>query len=112
MFFWLKSDQISSVFSIFVISTAHSWTGSGAQIDLLIDRNDDFINVCEMKYYKGIYPLTSEEVDKMQNRINALQQQTGTTKSINLTLITSYGVTSGSYTYTIQSMLTMDDLFF
>lgn len=95
-----------------VISTAHSWTGSGAQIDLLIDRNDDFINVCEMKYYKGKYPLTSEEVDKMQNRINALQQQTGTTKSINLTLITSYGVTSGSDTYTIQSMLTMDDLFF
>lgn len=94
-----------------VIATAHSWTGSGAQIDLLIDRNDDIINVCEMKYYKGKYPLTSEELEKMQNRITALQQETGTAKSINLTLITSYGVTTGSDTNNIHSMLTMDDLF-
>lgn len=94
-----------------VISTAHSWSSSGTQIDLIIDRNDGFINVCEMKYYKGKYPLTSEESDKMQKRINALQQETGTTKSINLTLITSYGVTSDSDTHNIHNILTMDDLF-
>ena len=106
----LEQIKIGLGFSA-VISTAHSWTGSGAQIDLLIDRNDDFINVCEMKYYKGKYPLTSEELAKMQNRINVLQQETGTTKSINLTLITTYGVTPGSDTHSIHSMLTMDDLF-
>jgi len=94
-----------------VISTAHSWTGPGAQIDLLIDRNDGVINVCEMKYYKGRYPLTSEEVERMQNRVNALQNGTGTVKSINLTLITSFGVSSGSDTHNIQNLLTMDDLF-
>lgn len=64
-----------------------------------------------MKYYRGKYPLTSEELEKMQNRITALQQETGTAKSINLTLITSYGVTTGSDTHNIHSMLTMDDLF-
>lgn len=94
-----------------VIATAHSWISPGAQIDLLIDRSDDFINVCEMKYYKGKYPLTSQELDKMQNRINALQQETKTSKSINLTLITSYGVTPGSDIHNVHSMLTMDDLF-
>jgi len=94
-----------------VISTAHSWTGPGVQIDLLIDRNDGFINVCEMKYYKGEFQLTADELEKMQNRVNALQRESGTLKSINLTLITSYGVTHSSNTQNIQSMLTMDDLF-
>ena len=94
-----------------VISTAHSWTSPGAQIGLLIDRSDDFINVCEMKYAKGKYALASEELAKMQNRVNVLQRETETPKSIILTLITSNGVTSGSDTHTIHSMLTMDDLF-
>lgn len=94
-----------------VISTAHSWTGQGAQIDLLIDRNDGVINVCEMKYYKGRYTVDSEEMERMQNRVNALQNETGTSKSINLTLITSHGVTPGSDTHNFQSLLSMDDLF-
>jgi len=94
-----------------VISTAHSWVGPKVQIDLLIDRNDGIINVCEMKFYKGKYSLTSEEMEKMQNHVNTLQNETGTNKSINLTLITSYGVTPGSDTHSIQNMLDMDDLF-
>jgi len=65
----------------------------------------------EMKYYKGKYSLTSEEMEKIQNRVNTLQNETGTNKSINLTLITSYGVTAGTDTHGIQSMLDMNDLF-
>ncbi len=94
-----------------VISTAHSWTSQGAQIDLIIDRNDDIINVCEMKYSKGKYTLDSEEIEKMQNRVDIFQKETETTKSINLTLITSNGVSTGSDIHNIHSMLTMDDLF-
>jgi len=94
-----------------VISTAHSWTAPSAQIDLLIDRNDGVINVCEMKYYKGKYPLKPEEMERMQNRVNTLLEETGASKSINLTLITSCGVTPSSDTHNIQSLLTMDDLF-
>lgn len=94
-----------------VISTAHSWRGPGAQIDLLIDRNDNVINVCEMKYSKGKYAFNEEELEKMQNRIDTLQTETETQKTIHLTLITSNGVTPGSDTHNIQSMLTMDDLF-
>lgn len=94
-----------------VISTAHSWTSPGAQIDLVIDRNDDVINVCEMKYSKGKYPLDSDEIAKMQNRVDTFQRETETKKSIQLTLITSNGVTSGSDVHNIHNMLTMDDLF-
>ena len=94
-----------------VISTTHSWTTHGTQIDLLIDRNDGIINVCEMKYSKGKYALSQEDIERMQNRVNRLQEETGTTKTIFQTLITSYGLTSGSDTHTIHSQLTMDDLF-
>lgn len=94
-----------------VISTAHSWTASGAQIDLLIDRNDNTINVCEMKYSKGKYALDAQEMANMQNRVDTLQAETGTQKTILLTLITSNGVSDGSDTHSIQNMLTMDDLF-
>lgn len=94
-----------------VISTAHSWTGANAQIDLLIDRNDNIINVCEMKYSKGKYALDDTEISKMQNRVNCFMKESNTSKSIHLTMITSYGLTESSDTSMIQSQLTMDDLF-
>lgn len=94
-----------------VVSTAHSWTASGAQIDLLIDRSDNTINVCEMKYSKGKYALDTQEMANMQNRVDTLQAETETQKTILLTLITSNGVSNGSDTHCIQNMLTMDDLF-
>ena len=94
-----------------VICTAHSWSTPGAQIDLIIDRNDDVINVCEMKYSKGAYALDAAELANMQHRVDAFQQETQTKKSIHLTLITAAGVTASSDTHSIQSMLTMDALF-
>lgn len=94
-----------------VISTAHSWRSPNAQIDLLIDRNDDIINICEMKYSKGKYALDAEEIQKMQNRVDCFQRETETNKSIHLTLVTSNGITEGSDTHHIHSILTMEALF-
>jgi hypothetical protein len=64
-----------------------------------------------MKYSKSLYHLTEEDTLKMQYRLDLFREETGTTKSIHQTLITSYGVTPNSNTNQIQSMLTMDDLF-
>lgn len=94
-----------------VISTAHSWRSAGAQIDLLIDRNDDIINICEMKYSKGKYALDAEEIQRMQNRVDVFQSETETNKSINLVLVTSNGVTDGSDVHNVHSVLTMETLF-
>ncbi len=94
-----------------VVSTAHSWIGKGVQIDLLIDRNDSVINVCEMKYAKSKYALYADEAEKMQHRVDVFAKETGTQKSINLTMITSYGLTADSDVSSIQSQVTMDDLF-
>ncbi len=104
-------EQIKKALGFFgVISTAHSWTRKGAQIDLLIDRNDKVINIC-VKYSKGKYALDNDEIQKMQDRVVTFMEETKTTKSIHLTMITTYGLTAGSNTNAIQSQLTMNDLF-
>ena len=101
-----------------VISTAHSWThkpkdenDKGVQIDLLIDRNDDVINLCEMKYSKDEYQIDGDEDQWLRRRVSTFQRETGTKKAIHLTMITTYGIQPGGYADDIQSQVTMDDLF-
>lgn len=64
-----------------------------------------------MKYSKGKYALDNDEIPKMQDRVVTFMEETKTTKSIHLTMITTYGLTAGSNTNAIQSQLTMNDLF-
>jgi AAA+ ATPase superfamily predicted ATPase len=102
-----------------VISTAHSWSWKapkdsneeGVQIDLLIDRNDDTINLCEMKYSKSPYPLSSEDLSKMEYRKTVFKRETGTEKRIMLSLITTFGLTNNANAADIPVKLTMEDLF-
>ena len=101
-----------------VISTAHSWTfkpmgneTKGVQIDLLIDRNDGVINLCEMKYANAEYVLDMEEDQRLRQRIATFVQETKTKKAVHLTMVTTYGLKPGGYSNDVQSQITMDDLF-
>ena len=107
-----------------VVSSVHSWSykgekdsasgktiHKGAQIDLLIDRNDDTINLCEMKYTNAEYTITEEEDEKIRNRKEAFVRETETEKTVLLTMITSFGLTPGGYSNDIHCQLTMADLF-
>ena len=107
-----------------VISSAHSWqykgqkdpvTGKtihkGAQIDLLIDRNDDTINLCEMKYSKGEYAIEKDESIKIRNRVEAFRKVIGEKRTIHVTIITANGLKRNCYWNDIQSEVTLDDLF-
>ena len=96
----------------------YSWTyraqneyEHGVQIDMLIDRSDDVINVCEMKFSKGKYELTEDEYEKLQDRVSVLQNKSKTKKAVQAVLITSYGVTPNAYSFDIPNQLTMDNLF-
>ena len=107
-----------------VVSSVHSWSykgekdpvsgktiHKGAQKDLLIDRNDDTINLCEMKYTNAEYTITEEEDEKIRNRKEAFVRETETEKTVLLTMITSFGLTPGGYSNDIHCQLTMADLF-
>ena len=94
-----------------------SWTVTadenhkGAQIDLLIDRKDQVINLCEMKYSAGEYEITKRYNDEMQERRELFRAITKTKKALHLTMVTTYGIKDNPYSGMVQSQITMDDLF-
>ena len=100
-----------------VISAVYSWrteaseTHKGAQVDLMIDRNDNVVNLCEMKYSDDTYAFDAEEEEKLRNRRTAFQLDTNTRKAIHTTLVTTYGMHKNKYSGIVQSVVTMNDLF-
>lgn len=77
----------------------------GCQIDLLIDRGDNAVTLCEIKYYNGAFPLTDAFVKSMQRKRNVFIQKTKTKKQIFFTLITAEGVTENKYAMLIDKCL-------
>ena len=82
-----------------------------AQIDLLIERADRVINLCEIKYCQDEYLITKDDDSRMRNRISLFRSDTGTKSAIWPTYITTFGLSRGGYSTSIQWQITMDDLF-
>ena len=72
-------------------------TDSGAQIDLLIDRKDDVINVCEMKYTVSPFSIDKGYADELRRKLEVFKAVTGTRKSLFLTMVTTEGVIPNNY---------------
>ena len=107
--------QIKHKLGISGVTTTYSaWrsndTEKSAQIDLVIDRNDRVINLCEMKYTKDEYVITKEYNDILRSRYAKFTDQTKTRKTVHTTMITTYGVKHNMYWGNIQSEVKMDDL--
>ena len=83
----------------------------GCQIDMLIDRADNAINICEMKYYEGLYALTNADIQDLQKKRNVFQQNTQTKKQLFITMITSQGLESNNNSYLIDKQLDLNSLF-
>ena len=83
----------------------------GAQIDLIIDRADNIVNLCEIKYSRLEYEITSDDETNFINKIERFIAQTRTSKSVIFTMITSSGVKSGKYSGMVQTSITLDMLF-
>ena len=84
---------------------------NGAQIDLIIDRADNTINLCEVKYSEDLYSLDKDEYLKIQNRIKTFKEITATKSSIIPTMITTFGMNGGMYSDQIIAKINMDALF-
>lgn len=83
----------------------------GAQIDLLIERGDGVINICEMKWSTNEYTLTKQDEKNLSNKVEVFEYQTGTKCSILVTMVTTFGVKHNMYYDSIQSEVTIDQLF-
>ncbi len=82
----------------------------GAQIDLLIDRNDNVINLCEMKFSLSEFVIDKKYDESLRNKKAAFVRETKTRKAIHQTMITTYGVRRNEYSGQVQSEVKMDDL--
>ncbi|MGM9868463.1 MAG: ATP-binding protein [Sodaliphilus sp.] len=108
--------EIKQALGIVGVSTeCYSWRSKasvpGAQIDLIIDRADGIINLCEVKYSDATYTLNKEEYLKIMHRRNVFRTETGVTKTIIPTLITTFGQAEGMYGAQITTSITLDHLF-
>ncbi len=81
------------------------------QIDLILDRADGMINVCEMKFSQTPYLIKKAEYEKLQNRLFSFQAETQMNKGIQLTFVTPFGLQPNEYANEVVRQVTMDDLF-
>ena len=83
----------------------------GSQIDLLIVRKDQIINLCEMKYSETDYIVSAAFIKDQKRKIHDFRQITGTKYAIHSTLITTYAVENNAYAGELQAVITAEDLF-
>ena len=90
---------------------ANDQNESGAQIDMVLDRRDHVISLCEAKYSQSEFEIDKAYEQNLRNKIESFRSATGTTKSLQLVMITTFGVKKNKYSNLIQSQVKLDDLF-
>ena len=111
--------QIRSALGISgVLTDVYSWRARKTspddrpmQIDMLLDRSDNMIDICEMKFTDGEYEIDAEESRRLSNRVETFRRQTKTRKGVRLVLVASAGLRHNKYSGDVQSVITLDDLF-
>ena len=110
-------EQIKKALDIYAVRTSHSaWIGhdsdlGGAQIDLILDRDDHVLNLCEIKYLSEDFTVTAAYQRKLANRQAIVQKKISPKQVIHHTLITTYGITQNEYAGVFSNILTLEDLF-
>ena len=107
-------DQIKFALGISGVSTTCSAffnKEDGYQIDLLIERKDNIINLCEIKFYSDLFKVTKEYHLKINRRSNLIKEKVPKKYSIMNTLISTYGLYKNEYYYSFTNSITLEDLF-
>ena len=98
-----------------MLTKYYSWRSKesvpGAQIDMIIERADGIINICEMKYSKSDYKHDIKDSRSLMNKVDDFVSETKTKKTIQTVLVTTYGLKMGDHADIFQKVLTMNHLF-
>lgn len=115
---WQHVAQIKRALEIGGVKTSLSaWNlpgnedNAGAQVDLLIMRADNIVNLCEMKFYSSEYSIDKDEESKLLHRVEMLKETLSDKQRVHLTLITTFGLTYGKHSGKVQKVIVCDDLF-
>ena len=98
-----------------VQSTEYAWfsrkSEPAVQIDLIIDRADNIVNLCEIKYANTQFIITKDYDEKLREKIEIFRQKTAQRKAIHFLMLTTFGVKQNLYSGIVQNNVTLDDLF-
>lgn len=103
-----------------VRTTTHSWVSreaqksaqkSGAQIDMLLKRQDRRIDLIEIKFYNKPYAITKSYRDRMMNKRDIFEEEAKPDEALALVMITTHGLTKNTYSNILTDYFTMDILF-
>ncbi len=83
----------------------------GAQIDLILDRADGVINVCEMKYSRDAYMIDAKTEKELSEKLAVFSGVTKTRKAVHLTIVSAHGLIRNAHSGRVQSTIVLDDLF-
>lgn len=110
--------QIKAALGISGVHTeVSSWTykgdsiHDGAQIDMLIERADRIINLCEIKFSISEYAITKDYDRRLRTRLQTFLDVMRPKSSIHHTLVTTYGLKENEYSGRFQNVITLDGLF-
>lgn len=109
-------DKIKGILGISGVETGiYAWrsrkTVPGAQIDLLIDRKDGIINICEMKYSDQEFVIDKQTEDALIHKREAFRNEVAPDKALHITLISASGVRDGIYNSVAQRVINGKDFF-
>ena len=112
-------DQIVKALNIKTAENISSWrlisrkdNIQGAQIDLLIDRSDDAITVCEIKYTDKIFSIDKRYAENLRRKIKVFTESTQTKKQVFMAIVSANGLKKNNYSdELISNAVTLDDLF-
>lgn len=108
-------DQIKIKLGIAgVITSSSAWLDKedeGMQIDMLLIRNDNVVNMCEIKFYSGDFEVSKSYYKILQQRQDRLSQVVSKKMVVHNTLITTYGLKRNEYAGIFNNVITIDDLF-
>lgn len=92
-------DQVETALGINGIDTAVSSfisvgkdQAEGVQIDMIIDRADNCINLCEIKFYNTELEIAKSYSQDLKRKMELFKTYTRTRKNIFITLVTAFGV--------------------
>ena len=99
-----------------VICNCYAWrfngkNRKGAQIDLVIDRQDNVVNLCEIKFSRNPFAIDRDYSENLQNKLEAFIEEVSPQKAVHLTMITANGLVQNNYSGIIQSSVVLADLF-
>lgn len=83
----------------------------GAQVDLIIERADNTINLCEMKFSISPYTINKAYEMNLRNKLTRFMEYSGKRKSVQLTFVSTFGIVSNAHSGIVNNDVDLDDLF-